>query len=134
MSQPKLKLNVLVVDDNASDRLVAKAMLAKAGLRSVQEAEDGSIAEKKILTALEIGKPFELILLDWKMPRGNGISILEMIRTNAKLKNTKVLMVTGLADPKLVKEAKQLNVDGFLVKPLTSASLDEKIQKLFNVG
>jgi two-component system chemotaxis response regulator CheY len=128
------KLSVLIVDDNASDRLIAKAMLEKAGFRSVQEAEDGVIADKKIMTALEIGKPFDLILVDWQMPRENGLGLLKTIRANWKLKATKVVMLSGLADMKLVQNAKQLNVDGFLVKPLSVEALEAQLKKLFKIN
>ncbi|MES2855821.1 MAG: response regulator [Bdellovibrionota bacterium] len=124
------KLTVLIVDDNSSDRVIAKAMLVKLGIQNVQEAEDGKIAENKILTAVEIGKPFDVILVDWKMPRGDGIALLKIIRSHHKTKATKVILMTGMAEQNVVIEAKQSGVDDFLVKPLEFEQVELKIKKL----
>lgn len=127
----RMRMNVLVVDDNKMDRIVVRAALNRLGIHDVTEAENGSVAEGKMRTALEMGKHFDLAIVDWNMPMNNGLSLLRNIRSSAKLKSCRVIMMTATSEKKIVNEAIIEGVDDFIVKPVLLETLGEKIEKLF---
>lgn len=125
------ELKVLVVDDNASDRLIVGAILRKLKARVVQEAEHGSIAEAKIHNALEMNEPFDLLILDWNMPNANGLQLLHFLRKNIReRRRPKVIIMTASAEQDVVETAVAHGADDFIVKPVEEAVLAQKIDKL----
>ena len=122
---------VLIVDDNQSDRLVIQRMCEKFGLTDVQVAEDGSIAESKIVNAEQTGKPFQLIMLDYNMPGQNGMKVLQQIRKSKLTKSAKVIIMTAGAEVEIVEAAVVNGANDFIVKPVAVALLKEKLTKLF---
>ena len=128
MTLPKMR--VLIVDDNATDRMIVRQSLRKLGCKEIQEAEDGTIAEGKIRTAVEIGACFDLVILDWNMPRTTGAKLLEHLRTFSKTRNMKIIIMTATADRETVESAIQGGANDFLVKPVQIEALKEKIEKL----
>ena len=124
------KTRVLIVDDSPVDRKVVKAKLAKLGLKDVQEAENGTIAENKLRTGAEIGQPFDLVIADWHMPGGSGLNLLRHLRADAKTKKTRVIMMTATAERETVQEAIASGVDAFIVKPVEIEILIEKLASL----
>lgn len=125
-----LKTRILIVDDNASDRVVVRAILKSLGCKEIQEAEDGSIADGKIRTAVEIGAPFDLVIMDWNMPRTTGAKLLDSIRYAVKTRNTKLIVMTATADRETVEDAIAGGADDFLVKPVTLDAMKEKLEKM----
>lgn len=124
--------SVLVVEDSAFDRALVLAALEKLEVRNVQIAENGSIAMRKIEVSVEIGKPFQIILLDWKMPAQDGESILRWIRSEYKMRSMSVIMTTGSSAKSDVKLIIADGADSFVVKPVTLEVLQEKFTQLFN--
>lgn len=124
-------LKVLIVDDNISDRLIVKSILLKLRVASVQEAEDGAIAESKLLTADDISQRYDVVILDWNMPRANGHKLLKIIKSNWHLKNTKVIVMTATANQDVVEDAIHAGASDFIVKPVELALLQGKLEKLF---
>ncbi len=122
---------VLIVDDHKFDRIIARAALSKLGIKHITEAENGSIAESKLLTSAEMGKSFDLAIIDWNMPMNNGLTLLKHIRSNSKLKFCKVIIMTASSEKKIVEEAINNGVDEFIVKPIALETLRQKIEKLF---
>lgn len=122
---------VLVVDDNQTDRLIVQRMCESFGLTDVQVAEDGSIAESKILNAELTKKPFQLIFLDYNMPGMNGMKLLQHIRRSKFTKAAKVIIMTAGAEVELVEAAVVSGANDFIVKPIALAVLKEKLTKLF---
>ncbi len=122
----------LVVDDNQTDRLVVRKMLEKLGLLDVQIAEDGSIAESKLVNAEKIGRPFQLLILDWNMPGVNGLKVLQFVRQSKLTKTAKVMIMTSEAEASVVEAAVVSGTNDFLVKPVTLPVLKEKLTKLFS--
>jgi two-component system chemotaxis response regulator CheY len=124
-------LRVLIVDDNQSDRLLCKALVSNLGVTHIQGAENGSIAETKMVAAVDVGQAYDLVILDWNMPRANGLKLLQYVRHNRRLKHTKIIIMTATAERELVDEAVKHGADDFIVKPLKAEPLHEKIKKLF---
>lgn len=125
MPDPNMKF--LVVDDFSTMRRIVRNLLKELGFSNVHEAEDGVDALNKLRT--EGG--FEFVVSDWNMPNMTGIDLLRAIRADASLKHLPVLMVTAEAKRENIIEAAQAGASGYVVKPFTAATLDEKLKKIF---
>ncbi|MFA6121512.1 MAG: chemotaxis response regulator CheY [Sideroxydans sp.] len=116
----------LVVDDFSTMRRIVRNLLKELGFSNVQEAEDGVEALNKLR-----GDQYDFVVSDWNMPNMTGIELLRAIRADASLKHLPVLMVTAEAKKENIIEAAQAGASGYVVKPFTAATLDEKLKKIF---
>ena len=116
----------LVVDDFSTMRRIVRNLLKELGFSNVQEAEDGVEALAKLR-----GNEFDFVVSDWNMPNMTGIELLRAIRADDKLKHLPVLMVTAEAKKENIIEAAKAGASGYVVKPFTAATLDEKLKKIF---
>ncbi len=116
----------LVVDDFSTMRRIVRNLLKELGFVNVQEAEDGVEA----LTKLR-GDAYDFVVSDWNMPNMTGLELLQQIRADEKLKHLPVLMVTAEAKKENIIMAAQAGASGYVVKPFTAATLDEKLKKIF---
>lgn len=119
-------IRILIVDDFSTMRRIVKNLLADLGFTNTAEAEDGENA----LTMLR-SEPFDFVVTDWNMPVMTGIDLLKNIRADAKLKSMPVLMVTAEAKREQIIEAAQNGVNGYIIKPFTAQTLEEKLGKIF---
>ncbi|MBK8523069.1 MAG: chemotaxis response regulator CheY [Betaproteobacteria bacterium] len=124
MPDPKMKF--LVVDDFSTMRRIVRNLLKELGFVNVDEAEDGAIALQK----LQAGD-FDFVVSDWNMPNMDGLTLLQTIRATPNLKHLPVLMITAEAKKENIIAAAQAGASGYIVKPFTSATLSEKLQKIF---
>ena len=113
--------HVLVVDDDALNRRLVTATLAREGLRTTS-ANDGAAA----LVAIDEDPP-DVILLDIEMPGMNGIEVLERIKSDEKLRHLPVIMISGLDDTESVVRCLEAGADDFLPKPFDAAILRARI-------
>lgn len=118
-------MKFLVVDDFSTMRRIIRNLLKELGFTNVDEAEDGVAALAKLK-----GGGFEFVVSDWNMPNMTGIDLLRAIRADADLKHLPVLMVTAEAKRENIIEAAQAGASGYVVKPFTAATLDEKLGKI----
>jgi len=107
-------------------RRIVRNLLKELGFSNVEEAEDGTDALNKLRSA-----PFDFVVSDWNMPNMTGIELLRAIRADANLKHLPILMVTAEARKENIIEAAQAGASGYVVKPFTAATLDEKLKKIF---
>lgn len=119
-------MKFLVVDDFSTMRRIVRNLLKELGFTNVDEAEDGVVALNKLK-----GGGFEFVVSDWNMPNMTGIELLKAIRADAGLKHLPVLMVTAEAKKENIIEAAQAGASGYVVKPFTAATLEEKLNKIF---
>jgi two-component system, chemotaxis family, chemotaxis protein CheY len=119
-------MKFLVVDDFSTMRRIVRNLLKELGFTNVDEAEDGVAALQKLK-----GEQFDFVVSDWNMPNMTGIDLLRAIRADAGLKHLPVLMVTAEAKKENIIEAAQAGASGYVVKPFTAATLDEKLNKIF---
>jgi two-component system chemotaxis response regulator CheY len=119
-------MKILVVDDFSTMRRIVRNLLKELGFSNVYEAEDGVDALKKLRA-----ETFNFVVSDWNMPNMTGIDLLREIRKDATLKHLPVLMVTAEAKRENIIEAAQAGASGYVVKPFTAVTLDEKLQKIF---
>ena len=119
-------IRILIVDDFSTMRRIVKNLLADLGFTNTAEAEDGSGA-----LALLRNEHFDFVVTDWNMPVMTGIELLKAIRADDKLKTLPVLMVTAEAKREQIIEAAQSGVNGYIIKPFTAQTLEEKLGKIF---
>lgn len=119
-------LKFLVVDDFSTMRRIVRNLLKELGYTNVDEAEDGVAALQKLH-----GGNFQFVVTDWNMPNMTGIELLKAIRADAGLKHLPVLMITAEAKKENIVEAAQSGASGYIVKPFTAATLEEKMGKIF---
>jgi two-component system chemotaxis response regulator CheY len=113
------------VDDFSTMRRIIRNLLKELGFTNVDEAEDGVAGLAKLR-----GGDFDFVISDWNMPNMTGIELLRAIRADAALKHLPVLMVTAEAKKENIIEAAQAGASGYVVKPFTAATLDEKLGKI----
>jgi two-component system chemotaxis response regulator CheY len=124
MPDPKMKF--LVVDDFSTMRRIVRNLLKELGFVNVDEAEDGVVALQKLNSA-----SFDFVVTDWNMPNMDGLTLLQTIRATPALKHLPVLMITAEAKRENIISAAQAGASGYIVKPFTAATLNEKLGKIF---
>ena len=115
----------LIVDDFSTMRRIVRNLLKEIGFGNAEEAEDGVVA----LNMLKAGK-YDFVVSDINMPNMNGFELLKNIRADESLKTIPVLMVTAEAKKEDIVLAAQGGASGYIVKPFTKATLEEKVQKI----
>lgn len=123
---PDKNMKFLVVDDFSTMRRIVRNLLKELGFVNVDEAEDGAAGLRK----LQDGN-FDFVVSDWNMPNMDGLTMLKNIRASDTLKTIPVLMVTAEAKKENIVAAAQAGASGYVVKPFTAATLDEKLNKIF---
>ncbi|MGC3983332.1 MAG: chemotaxis response regulator CheY [Pseudorhodoferax sp.] len=116
------ELRFLIVDDFSTMRRIVRNLLKEAGYTDAEEAEDGVAA----LNKLRNGR-FDFVVSDINMPNMNGFELLTQIKADEKLKHLPVLMVTAEARKEDIVAAAQGGAAGYIVKPFTKATLEEKV-------
>jgi len=124
MAGPNTKF--LVVDDFSTMRRIVRNLLKELGYTNVDEAEDGVQALHKLRS-----DQFDFVVSDWNMPNMDGLTMLQEIRKDPSLAKLPVLMVTAEAKKENIVAAAQAGANGYVVKPFTAATLDEKLAKIF---
>jgi two-component system chemotaxis response regulator CheY len=118
-------LKFLVVDDFSTMRRIVRGLLKEMGCNNADEAEDGAVA----LTMLKTSR-FDFVVSDINMPNMNGFELLKAVKADEGLKHIPVLMVTAEARKEDIVLAAQSGAAGYIVKPFTKATLEEKVQKI----
>ncbi|MEA3644273.1 MAG: response regulator, partial [Lamprobacter sp.] len=131
-SQRRLKvddleaLRVLVVDDNATAREVLQSMLSAFGFQ-VEQAASGAEAIAR-LEQVNGGASFDLVLMDWKMPQMDGLDTTRAIQADQLIaRSPTVIMVTAYGRDEAQRAAEDLELAGFLTKPVTPSTLLDAI-------
>lgn len=120
------KIRFLVVDDFSTMRRIVRNLLKELGFTNVDEAEDGAVALQKLK-----GGGFDFVVTDWNMPNMDGLTLLQNVRADPELKALPVLMITAEAKKENIIAAAQAGASGYIVKPFTAATLNEKMVKIF---
>jgi two-component system chemotaxis response regulator CheY len=118
-------LKFLIVDDFSTMRRIVRGLLKEIGYNNAEEAEDGTVALQMLQSS-----HFDFVVSDINMPKMNGFDLLAAIKKDDKLKHLPVLMVTAEARKEDIVRAAQDGAAGYIVKPFTKATLEEKVQKI----
>ena len=119
-------LKFLVEDDFPTMRRIVMSLLKELGYTNLAEAENGAEGLAKLRS-----NSFDFVVSDWNMPIMDGLTMLQQIRQDPALKHLPVLMVTAEAKKENIIAAAQAGASGYVVKPFTAATLQEKLAKIF---
>ncbi|MCB2022542.1 MAG: response regulator [Burkholderiaceae bacterium] len=118
-------MRILIVDDFSTMRRIIRGLLKEIGYLNAEETEDGVAA----LDALRNAE-FDFVISDINMPNMNGFELLAEIKKDETLRHLPVLMVTAEARKEDIVRAAQEGAAGYIVKPFTKATLEEKVAKI----
>lgn len=118
-------MRVLLVDDDATVRTVMHRILSRQFSFDIDLCKDGPEALEKLST-----EEYDLVLLDVTMPMMDGMDVLQSIRLNPETHHTPVIMITGLSDQRLVKQALREGISDFILKPVRPAELCERVARV----
>jgi signal transduction histidine kinase/CheY-like chemotaxis protein/HPt (histidine-containing phosphotransfer) domain-containing protein len=123
-------MQVLVVDDSATSRDILQEMLESFSFEvSLASSGEEGITE---LEAADKDKPFELVIMDWKMPGMDGIEASRRIKDHKGLsKIPAIILVTAYGREEVMQQAEQVGFEGFLLKPVNPSMLFDAIMQAF---
>ncbi|MGD8343424.1 MAG: response regulator [Desulfobacterales bacterium] len=123
-------MKVLVVDDNATSRDILQEMLESFTFEvTVAASGPEGIAE---LESANADKPFELVVMDWKMPGMDGIEASRRIKEHGGLgKTPAIVLVTAYGREEVIQQAEKVGLEGFLLKPVNPSMLFDAITQAF---
>jgi two-component system, chemotaxis family, chemotaxis protein CheY len=118
------RIKILIVDDEYYTRKVIRTLLLAMGCTKIHEATDGASG----LDAIRALGP-DIVLLDWEMPGIDGAEFVHRVRSPGTfpLPHVPIIMLTGHGERSRVLEAVRLGVHEFLLKPVSSASLQARM-------
>ena len=121
-------MHVLIVDDDPIACEHAKLVMDDAGIKS-----DTCLSGKEALEMLEIchtkHEPYNLVLIDWKMPEMDGVELAKEIRKHYDNETT-VIILTAYNWDEIMDEALHIGVDSFLAKPLFASSVIDEFMRI----
>jgi len=122
MNSPSDKPLVLIVDDDATTRLLARACLARSGFET-DLANDGESGLERFRTQVP-----DTVLLDVNMPGIDGFTLCSMLRAIPEGEQVPILMLTGLDDVESINRAFELGATDFITKPINWTLLGHRVQ------
>jgi two-component system, sensor histidine kinase and response regulator len=124
-------IKVLVIDDNATNRMILKEMLNSLGAQ-VSEAENGLTGLEELERSISAKESIRLVFLDYQMPDMDGLKVAECIKKNEQLKHVCIILLTSGFSKSDKEMAHQLNISALLFKPIKRAELREAINIAMN--
>ncbi|MCB1592867.1 MAG: response regulator [Alphaproteobacteria bacterium] len=122
MLHPK-DIKVLIVDDHMVVRTMVKNSCAEMGFIDFSYAQDGAEA----LELIKSGE-FDIVLLDWTMPRMSGLDVLKAVRADRAYDGLALVMVTAEAEKERVLEAMEHGITSYIIKPFFQADFEQKMK------
>ncbi len=121
-------MKVLICDDNATAREILTEALETFSF-NVTAVESGEAAIGLLVKHKK--DPYKLVLMDWKMPKMNGIEASRIIKQDKKIKTPMIIMVSAFGREEIVEQAEKIGVNAFLNKPVTYSMLFDTIMDVF---
>jgi len=122
------QIKVLVVDDDTLLLELLTAILNSAGITKIDISNNGM---KAVTMMYETNPIYDLVLCDWYMPEKNGIDVHTAMRASERYHGTIFMLVTGVTEAKLIRDAIEEGVDDYVVKPLEREKMLKKIARHF---
>ena len=126
-------LRVLMVDDNATNRMILRNVLTHWGMRPT-EAEGGNAALQLLRDAHQADEPFALILLDVMMPVMDGFELLDRIRQMPEISRPVIMMLSSRDEPGDAARARDLGAVAYIVKPIRPSDLLDAIVSTLGIS
>jgi two-component system chemotaxis response regulator CheY len=118
-------VKILIIEDSNTLRYIMVKLLKELGytkITALESAEEG-------IPLLQT-EDYDLLLLDWKLPRMSGIDLLRQIRANPKTASLNVIMVTTVHERKNILQAVKVGIQGYIIKPIDIKVLGKKIKEV----
>jgi two-component system, chemotaxis family, chemotaxis protein CheY len=116
---------MLIIDDSSTMRNLLGMIASELGVDS-EQAPDGAVALDRVSRSAD----FEVALVDWDMPRMDGLEFVKQVRARPELAEMKLMMVTSHCTAQEVRRALELGADDFLMKPLDAGMVAGKLRLL----
>ncbi len=125
-------LKVLIVDDNEVSREILKEQMSAFGVDAVTVASGkAAIQEVKNQSA---HKPFDLVIMDWRMPEMDGIETAQTILGDKSIEHTPMaIMVSAFGREEVARKAEKIGIQNFLMKPINQSLLFDTIVNMFEM-
>jgi signal transduction histidine kinase/CheY-like chemotaxis protein/CHASE3 domain sensor protein len=127
------RLRVLIVDDNAAAREILQEPLS-----TVVSHVDVAGSGKEAIAAVQRQdreKPYDLVFMDWRMPGMDGLQASRHIKSDETLRHhPAIVLVTAFGREEVREEAERLQLDGFLLKPVTKSMIVDTLVNVFAHG
>ena len=124
------RLRVLVVDDNAAAREILQEPLS-----TVANRVDTVASGKEAITAIQqhdTTDPYDIVFMDWRMPGMDGLQASRHIKSDETLRHRPaIVLVTAFGREEVREEAERLELDGFLLKPVTKSMIVDTLVNVF---
>lgn len=120
-------LKFLIVDDHAFLRMMVKNALQPLGVQNLDWAIDGHDALEKITTAATNNRPYDVVFLDWHMPRVDGFDVLSACRENHQFDRMAIVMVTAESEPGNIARAIGAGATAYITKPFQTDAIVKKL-------
>lgn len=121
-------LRFLIVDDFATTRRIVGKLLREIGFAESEEAVDGVDALEKLRQSR-----FGFVITDVDMPRMDGFELVAAMRRDAATASIPALLVTREPSKDQVVRAARVGANGYVVRPLTRAGLEDRIRVILNL-
>ena len=119
-------LKVLIIDDNATNRMILTEMLSGLGC-TVGQAGSGESGISELRNEQLLGRPYGLLILDYRMPDLDGLEVSERIRGDAALKDIPIVMLTSDLTYSISAKIQELRIAACLTKPVRRSELKNVI-------
>jgi two-component system, chemotaxis family, chemotaxis protein CheY len=116
-------VKALIIDDSRVMRAILKKFLASEGFDTLLEAGDGAEALERLKEAGMV----DLALVDWNMPKMNGLEFVTAVRANRAFDGIRVMMVTTEAEASQIARALEAGANEYVMKPFTTEVLRDKL-------
>ena len=126
----EVKDTVIVAEDSDPNRQILCLLLRKLGF-AVLEFRDGALAWQALQDCQANGTNVVAIVSDLMMPNMDGLQFLRNVRNEPKFAELPFVLVTAVSDKDYVFEAKNLKVNGYILKPVTYKRVADKMAALF---
>jgi CheY-like chemotaxis protein len=120
---------VLVVDDNKYARLVLSELLAGMSFK-VDQADSGKSAIDAVTQAEAQGAPYDIVFLDWKMPRMDGNETARRLKALPLARMPHMMMVTAYGREEVIKGAEETSIEAVLIKPVSASILFDSVVRI----
>ncbi len=121
-------INILVIDDNKNDLLMAKFVIMRMGYNPILLDNPSKAIETLQSAAVSV------IVLDYDMPGMTGLDVLKKIKRNTTLAKIPIVMLTGNSSSDHVRNTVQQGAMDYIVKPIDPTIFETKINKIINAG
>lgn len=121
---------ILIAEDSAPNRKILEHLLIKMGYQ-VLSCENGKVAWDALVNDEKPIENLVAILSDIMMPEMDGLELLRRSRGDARFRDIPFVLITAVSDREYIVEARNLNVDGYILKPVTYKRVSTKLNELF---